>query len=74
MFYSGLRRNGEKQMSETYNILDDKEMNETISMSECRKLREITNMLTMGCMITKKEYIRLMVVYDGILKRMEKSE
>lgn len=60
-------------MSETYNIFDDNEMNETISMVEGRKLREITNMLTAGCMITKKEYIRLMVVYDGILKRMEKS-
>lgn len=60
-------------MSETYNIFDDNEMNKTISIVEGRKLREITNMLTVGCMITKKEYIRLMVVYDGILKRMEKS-
>lgn len=60
-------------MSEAYNIFDDKEMNQTISMPECRKLREITNILTAGCMITRKEYIRLMVVYDGILKRMEKS-
>lgn len=61
-------------MSEEYNIFDDKEMNETISMTECRKLREITNMLTVGCMITKKEYIRLMVIYYGILKRMEKGQ
>lgn len=55
----------------TYNILDEKEMNETISISECRNLRQVMNTLTAAPMITKKEHVRFMTVVDGILKRME---
>lgn len=56
-----------------YNILDEKEMNETISISECRNLRQVMTTLTAAPLITKKEYVRLMTVVDGILKRMEKE-
>lgn len=56
-----------------YNILDEKEMEEIISISECRKLREIVQMLTSAPFITKKEYVRLMVVFNQILDRMENS-
>lgn len=38
----------------TYNILDEKEMNETISISECRNLREVMTALTAAPLITKK--------------------
>lgn len=55
----------------TYNILDEKEMNETISISECRNLRQVMNTLTAAPMITKKEYVWFMTVVDGVLKRME---
>lgn len=61
-------------MDNTYNILDEKEMSETISIVECRNLRKAINMLTAAPMITKKEYVRLMVVIDGILNRMEKED
>lgn len=57
----------------TYNILDEKEMNETISIPECRNLRQVMTTLTAAPLITKKEYVRLMTVVDGILKRMEKE-
>ena len=60
-------------MSDTYNILDEKEMSETITIAECRNLRQVANMLTAAPLITKKEYVRLMVVVDGILNRMEKE-
>lgn len=60
-------------MSSIYNILDEKEMNETITFSECRNLRQVMNTLTSAPLITKKEYVRLMVVVDGILNRMEKE-
>lgn len=43
----------------TYNILDEKEMNETISISECRNLRQMMHTLTAAPMITKKEYVGL---------------
>lgn len=55
----------------TYNILGKKEMSETISIPECRNLRQVMNTLTAAPMITKKEYVRLIAVVDGILKRME---
>lgn len=55
-----------------YNILNEKEMEETISIAECRKLREVVQALTVAPIITKKEYVRLMVVFDQILNRMEK--
>lgn len=60
-------------MAKTYHIFDEKEMNETISMSECRELRKIMGMLTAAPMLTKKEYVRFMVVIDGVLKRMEEE-
>lgn len=60
-------------MPDTYNILDEKEMSETITIAECRNLRQVVNMLTAAPLITKKEYVRLMVVIDGILNRMEKD-
>ena len=59
-------------MSE-YNILNKEEMDELISVSECRKLREVVNTLTVAPMITKREYVRLMVVINHILDRMEKE-
>lgn len=61
-------------MADTYNILNEKEMSETISIVECRNLRQAVNMLTAAPMITKKEYVRLIAVIDGILNRMEKEE
>ncbi|GEM_PF-4845268 len=54
-----------------YNIPDKKEMSEPISISECRNLRQVMNTITYAPMITKKEYVQLMIVVDGILKRME---
>lgn len=55
----------------THNILDREEMNETITMAECRKLREVMNTLTAAPVLTKQEYIRLMVVFDHVLARLE---
>ena len=60
-------------MSNTYNILDEKEMMETITTSECRNLRRVMNVLTVAPVITKKEYLRLMVVIDAMLSRREKE-
>lgn len=60
-------------MSETYNIFDEKEMSEIISISECRELRKVMNMLTAAPIITKKEYVRLFVVINTILNRMERE-
>ena len=60
-------------MSNDYNVLDDNEMNELITIQECRKLREVIHILTVAPMITKREYISLFVVIDRILKRMEKE-
>lgn len=60
-------------MSETYNIFDEKEMSEIISISECRELRKVMYMLTVVPMITKKEYVRLFVVINAILNRMERE-
>lgn len=60
-------------MSETYNILDDEEMNQTISYSECMKLRDTMGKLTCAPFLTKREYARFMAVIDGVLKRMEKE-
>lgn len=60
-------------MSETYNILDDEEMNQKISYSECMKLRDIMGKLTCAPFLTKREYVRFMTVIDGVLKRMEKE-
>lgn len=49
-------------------------MNSTITVNECRKLREITHILTQGCFITKSEYEELMVLYYKILGRIESEE
>lgn len=56
-----------------YNILDEKEMSEIISIAECRQLRQVMNMLTSAPMLTKEEYVRLMVQVNKILDRMEKN-
>lgn len=61
-------------MQKAYNVMDEKEMNEPITIPECRKLREVVNMLTIAPLLTKREYIRLMVVIDGILARMERED
>lgn len=61
-------------MQKAYNIMNEKEMNEPISIAECRQLREVIHMLTMGCLLTKREYIRLMVVINAVLDRMEKED
>lgn len=34
-------------------------------------LRQVMNTITAAPMITKKEYVRLITVVDGVLKRME---
>lgn len=57
-----------------YNILRASEMEELITVPECRKLRETVNTLTVAPLITKGEYVRLMVVINDILKRMEKED
>lgn len=54
-----------------YQIPDDPKMNETISTVECRNLRKTMDVLTAMPLLTKREYVRLMVIIDGILKRME---
>lgn len=60
-------------MSESYNILDDEEMKQKISYSECMKLRDTMGKLTCAPLLTKREYVRFMVVVDSVLKRMEKE-
>lgn len=61
-------------MSETYHILNDEEMDKTITVEECRNLRKVINILTTGSLIKKKEYVRIMVVINSILNRMEREE
>jgi hypothetical protein len=56
-----------------YNILDEEEMKQTISISECRNLREVINMVTMGCILNKKEYIRIMTILYQACDRIEKE-
>ena len=56
-----------------YNILDEQEMSETISMAECRQLRQVMNTLTSAPVLTKKEYVNLMIQVNKILDRMEKE-
>lgn len=58
-------------MSEIYNILDEKEMNEKASYSECMKLRDAMNKLTCCQILTKKEYVRFSIVIEDVLKRLE---
>ena len=47
------------------------EKDELITMAECRTLREIIHTLTSAPMLTKQEYLRLMVTIDRIVERME---
>lgn len=61
-------------MQKAYNIMDEKEMNEPITIPECRQLREVINTLTVAPLLTKREYIRLMVVINDVLERMEKED
>lgn len=60
-------------MSEIYHILNDEEMDKTITVEECRNLRKVINILTTGPLLKKKEYVRIMVVINSILNRMEKE-
>lgn len=61
-------------MQDRYNILDEMEMNETITMTECRNLRQVMNVLTSAQLLTKKEYISFIAVANRVLNRMEKEE
>ena len=61
-------------MNKPINIMNEKEMNEPISITECRNLRQAIHMLTMGCLLTKREYVRLMVIINDVLERMEKED
>lgn len=60
-------------MQKEYNIFDEKEMNELITIPECRQLREVIHTLTIAPLLTKREYVRLMVVINDILARMERE-
>ncbi len=60
-------------MSEIYHILNDEEMDKTITVEECRNLRKVINILTTGPLLKKKEYVRIMVVINSILNRMERE-
>ena len=53
-------------MQKMYNIMDEKEMNELITIPESRNLREVVNTLTIAPLLTKREYVRLMVVINDI--------
>lgn len=56
-----------------FNNVNEKEIEEFVSVAECRKLREIVNILTMSPYLKKKEYIRLMFLFNQILERLEKE-
>lgn len=60
-------------MQDRCNIHDETEMNETISIAECRDLRKVMNALTSAPMLTKREYIGFMIMADGVINRMEKE-
>ena len=47
------------------------EKDELITMADCRKLREIIHTLTSAPMLTKQEYLRLIVTIEHILERIE---
>lgn len=51
----------------------DEFLNETISVSDCRKLREVFRTLTSAPVITKKELNEIMRVVQKILERLEKE-
>ena len=57
-----------------YNITDKEEMSQIISIAECRKLREIVHNLTAAPILTKYEYLRLMVIFNQVCDRLEKEE
>lgn len=57
-----------------YNITDTEEMSQTITIAECRKLREITNNLTAAPILNRYEYVRLMVIFNQVCDRLEKEQ
>ena len=57
-----------------YNIFDKEEMSQTISVAECRNLREIVHNVTVAPILTKYEYVRLMVIFNQVCDRLEKEE
>ena len=56
-----------------FNHVDEKMADEYVFVAECRNLRKIVNILTMSPYLKKKEYIRLMFLFNQILERMEKE-
>jgi len=73
-YNTGKRTEQRNHFEKQYNVLDEVEMKELITILECRKLREVVNTLTIAPLITKREYVRLMVVINDILKRMEEED
>lgn len=60
-------------MSNIYNILNEEEMNETISVPECRNLRQMMTTLTMAPVLTKREYVRFCTLINQVCDRLEKE-
>ena len=73
-YSTGKKTEQRNPFDKQYNVLDETEMKELITIPECRKIREAVNTLTIAPLITKGEYVRLMVVINDILKRMEKED
>lgn len=48
-------------------------LSETISVSDCRRLREVFRTLTSAPMITKGEFNQIMRMVQKILERLEKE-
>lgn len=46
---------------------------DTISIKECRDLREIINSVTAGTMLTRMEYIQIMMVLGSAVERLERE-
>ena len=60
-------------MSISYNILNEKEMNELISISECRNIRQMMTTLTAAPILTKREYVRFCTLINQVCDRLEKE-
>lgn len=60
-------------MSNIYNILNEEEMNETISVPECRNLHQMMTTLTMAPVLTKREYVRFCTLINQVCDRLEKE-
>lgn len=56
-----------------YNIFDKEEMSQTISVAECRNLRKVVDTVTAAPILTKYEYVRLMVIFNQVCDRLEKE-